>query len=198
MLYAHDGVNEFIIKDELEKLAPNDYNEYLLQCDEICLSGDNATAPGEAVINSVYLETYPATEVVDIPAIVEEQDPGKPEGSFVDLTASMFTGGNAAMNLGKKIGNGEMVYGLKSKDAFADLSNYAKLTIVATPGLKLVLNLNHEVDIKENLGDYSADDSGKYVWIDATVGENGIYELDLTQYGSAKLNNIRMLNLYFK
>jgi hypothetical protein len=54
------------------------------------------------------------------------------------------------------------------------------------------LNLNHEVDIKENQGDYSADDSGKYVWIDATVGENGIYELDLTQYGSAKLNNIRM------
>ncbi len=191
-LYAHDGINEFLIKDELEKLAPNDYNEYLLQCDEICLSGDNATAPGEAVINSVYLETYPATEVVDIPAIVEEQDPGKPEGSFVDLTASMFTGGNAAMNLCKKIGNGEMVYGLKSKDAFADLSNYAKLTIVATPGLKLVLNLNHEIDIKENLGDYSADDSGKYVWIDATVGENGIYELDLTQYGSAKLNNIRM------
>ncbi len=191
-LYAHDGINEFLIKDELEKLAPNDYNEYLLQCDEICLSGDNATAPGEAVINSVYLETYPATEVVDIPAIVEEQDPGKPEGSFVDLTASMFTGGNAAMNLGKKIGNGEMVYGSKSKDAFADLSNYAKLTIVATPGLKLVLNLNHEVDIKENQGDYSADDSGKYVWIDATVGENGIYELDLTQYGSAKLNNIRM------
>ena len=191
-LYAKDGVNEFLIKDELEKLAPNDYNEYLLQCDEICLSGDNATAPGEAVINSVYLETYPATEVVDIPAIVEEQDPGKPEGSFVDLTASMFTGGTATMNLGKKIGNGELVYGLKSKDAFADLSNYAKLTIVATPGLKLVLNLNHEIDIKENQGDYSDDDSGKYVWIDATVGENGIYELDLTQYGSAKLNNIRM------
>ena len=27
-LYAVDGVNEFVIKDELEKVAPNDYNEY--------------------------------------------------------------------------------------------------------------------------------------------------------------------------
>ena len=57
-LYAKDGVNEFIIKDELEKVAPNDYNEYLLACDEICLSGNNSAAPGEAVINDVYLETY--------------------------------------------------------------------------------------------------------------------------------------------
>ena len=57
-LYAVDGVNEFVIKDELEKVAPNDYNEYLLACDEICLSGNNGAAPGEAVINDVYLETY--------------------------------------------------------------------------------------------------------------------------------------------
>ena len=57
-LYAKDGVNEFIIKDELEAIAPNDYNEYLLACDEICLSGNNGAAPGEAVINDVYLETY--------------------------------------------------------------------------------------------------------------------------------------------
>ena len=57
-LFAKDGVNEFIIKDELEAIAPNDYNEYLLECTEICLSGNNGAAPGEAVINDVYLETY--------------------------------------------------------------------------------------------------------------------------------------------
>ena len=57
-LYAEDGVNEFILKDALEEVAPNDYNEYLLACDEICLSGNNNAAPGEAVINDVYLETY--------------------------------------------------------------------------------------------------------------------------------------------
>ena len=57
-LWAEDGVNEFIIKDELEAIAPNDYNEYMLACDEICLSGSGAVAPGEAVINDVYLETY--------------------------------------------------------------------------------------------------------------------------------------------
>ena len=57
--YAKDGVNDYIIKDELEKVAPNDYNEYLLACDEICLSGDNYTAPGKVIINDIYLETFP-------------------------------------------------------------------------------------------------------------------------------------------
>jgi hypothetical protein len=189
-LFAKTGINEFIIKDELEKVAPNDYNEYILACDEICLSGDNGAAPGEAVINSVYLETYPENEFVDIPDIVEEEDPGRPTGDFIDLTADMFSG--AVINLQKKIGNGEIVYGQKNKDSFVDLSDYSELTIIATPGLKLVLNLNHEVDIKENLTDYAEDDAGKYVWIDAVVGEDGKYTLDLSQYNPVNLNNIRM------
>ena len=57
-LYASNGVNEFILADTLKTLYPDDYNAYLLACDEICLSGNNAAAPGEAVINDVYLETY--------------------------------------------------------------------------------------------------------------------------------------------
>ena len=57
-LYAKNGVNEFVLADTLKTLYPNEYNEYLLACDEICLSGNNAAAPGEAVINDVYLETY--------------------------------------------------------------------------------------------------------------------------------------------
>ena len=197
------GVNEFIIADTLKSIAPNDYNEYILACDEICLSGNNAVAPGEAKINSVYLETYPENESVDIPEIEVEEAPAKPEG-YIDLVASMYhewigtgadatettTAVNPTINLGKKIGNGEMVYGVKNKAQFADLSSYQDLTIVATPGLKLVLNLNHDVDIKENLGDYAENES--YVWVDAVVGEDGTYKLDLTQYPYAHLNNIRM------
>ena len=189
-LYAKDGVNEFIIKDELEKIAPNDYNEYILACDEICLSGNNAAAPGEAVINSVYLETYPENESVEIPQIVEEEQPVKPEG-YEDLTAEMYNT-TTTVTLGTKIGNGQMVYGVKDQSAYADLTGYESLTIVATPGVKLVLNLNHEVEVKENLADYADSDSEKYVWIDATVGEDGTYTLDLTQYAVRHLNNIRM------
>ena len=50
------GVTEFIIKEELEKLG-DDYNEYLLECTEICLSGSNdgADVPGEVIVNSMYL-----------------------------------------------------------------------------------------------------------------------------------------------
>ena len=49
------GVNEFIIADTLKSIAPNDYNEYMLACDEICLSGNNGAAPGEVKINEVFL-----------------------------------------------------------------------------------------------------------------------------------------------
>lgn len=85
-LYASNGVNEFILADTLKSLYPKDYNEYLLACDEICLSGNNNVSPGEAVINSVYLETYPENESVEIPAIKYEEDPGKPAGNYVDFT----------------------------------------------------------------------------------------------------------------
>ena len=84
-LYASDGLNEFILADTLKALYPDTYNEFLLDCTEICLSGNNNAAPGEAVIKSVYLETYPENEVVDIPGIVYEEDPGVPEGDFVDF-----------------------------------------------------------------------------------------------------------------
>jgi hypothetical protein len=183
-LYAHDGVNEFILKDELEAIAPNDYNEYLLACDEICLSGDNVTAPGEAIINSVYLETYPENESVDIPGIVEEEQPEKPAG-YLDFTDE-FPELNP--RLGVKLGNGEVVLGARSKDVVADLTGYNSLTIVATPGLKLVLYMNHEVDAQQNAGDYAEADTGKYVFLDVQTGEDGLCTVDLTQYEKAQLN----------
>ena len=189
-LWANSGVNEFIIKDELEKLAPENYNEFILDCTEICLSGSSAIAPGEAVINCVYLETYPENESVEIPDIVEEEAPEKPVG-YIDLTADMYNAATTA-NLGTKIGKGEIVYGDKNNEHFADLSGYKTLTIVATPGMKIVLNLNHEVAVQENEADYAEADADKYVWIDAEIGADGKYVLDLTQYDVKKLNNIRM------
>ena len=185
-LYAKDGVNEFIIKDELEAIAPNDYNEYILACDEICLSGDNVTAPGAAIINEVYLETYPENESVDIPDIVEEEQPEKPEG-YIDLTEA-FPSLNP--RLGVKVGNGEVILGQRSKNVVADLSAYSELTIVASPGLKIVLYMNHEVDAQQNASDYAEADAGKYVFLDTQADENGICTIDLTQYDKADLNCI--------
>ena len=184
-LYAKDGVNEFIIKDELEAQAPNDYNEYLLQCDEICISGDNGTAPGEAIINEVYLETYPENESVDIPDIVVEEQPEKPAG-YLDFT-EVFPDANP--RLGVKMGNGEVVVGQRSKDVIAaDLTPYSAFTIVATPGLKMVLYMNHEVDAQQNASDYAESDAGKYVFLEVQADENGMCTVDLTQYNEAKLH----------
>ena len=193
-LYAKDGVNEFIIKDELEKVAPNDYNEYMLQCDEICLSGDNGTAPGEAIINSVYLETYPENESVEIPDIQYEEDPGRPEGDFIDFAAA-FPELQPRIGLGTDshpivLGNGEVVVGQRSQTVIADLSAYSKLTIVTSPNMKLVLYMNHEVAAQQNAGDYAEADAGKYVFMDVQADENGLIEVDLTQFDKKNLNCI--------
>ena len=193
-LYAKNGVNEFILADTLKALYPNDYNEYLLACDEICLSGNNAAAPGEAVINAVYLETYPENESVEIPEIQYEEDPGKPEGNFVDFI-EVFSTLQPRIGLGEDthpivLGNGDVVVGQRTKDVIADLSAYSKLTMVTSPNLKLVVYMNHEVDAQQNAGDYAPADSGKYVFLNVQADENGIAEIDLTQYTKQNLNCI--------
>ena len=193
-LYASNGVNEFILADTLKSVSPNDYNEYLLACDEICLSGNNNAAPGEAVINSVYLETYPENESVEIPDIVYEEDPGKPEGEFVDFT-EVFSTLQPRIGLGTDghpivLGNGEVIVGQRTKDVIADLSAYSKLTMVTSPNLKLVLYMNHEVDALQNANEYAAADSGKYVFLNVQANENGIAEVDLTQFAKQDLNCI--------
>ena len=193
-LYASNGVNEFILADTLKSLYPNDYNEFLLACDEICLSGNNNVVPGEAVVNDVYLETYPENESVDIPEITYEEDPGKPEGDFIDFTTA-FPSLQPQIGLGTDghpivLGNGAVIVGQRSKNVIADLSAYSKLTIVTSPNLKLVLYMNHEVDAQQNAGDYSADDEGKYVFMDVQADANGIIEVDLTQFTKQDLNCI--------
>ena len=195
-LYASNGVNEFILADTLAKVSPKDYNEYLLACDEICLSGNNNAAPGEAVINSVYLETYPENEQVDIPEIVYEEDPGKPAGDYVDFTTA-FPDLQPRIGIGQDthpivLGNGDVVVGARSKNVIADLSPYSKITFVTSPNLKLVLYMNHEVDAQQNAGDYAEGDAGKYVFLNTQADENGIIEVDLTAYDKQDLNCIAL------
>ena len=189
-LYAQDGINEYIIADTLKAIAPDTYNGFIKNCSEICLSGNNTVAPGEAVINSVYLETYPENESVDIPDVVEEEDPGRPEGNFIDLTADMYANAAATYEVGKKYGKGNVIYGSKDIAGYADLAGYSKLTIVATPGIVLNINLNHEVEIKNSDADYDEADADKFDWVNAQTDENGLYELDLTQFTQRHLNCI--------
>jgi hypothetical protein len=194
VLYAHDGVNEFIIADTLKAIAPNDYNEYMKECTEICLSGDNVTAPGEAVINSVYLETYPENESVEIPDIVYEEDPGMPEGDFINFTEA-FPSLQPRIGIGADthpivLGNGDVVVGARSKDVIADLSAYSKMTLITSPNLKLMLYMNHEVDAQQNPGDYAPEDAGKYVCQELQADENGFIVVDMTEYDKQDLNGI--------
>jgi hypothetical protein len=185
--YENSSVIEIPIFEALT--ADNIYSsDFILKCSEICLSGQGGS--GEVKINEMYLETYgPGDEIPIINPEEEEQQPDKPEG-YVDLTTDMFP--NPIVNMETKIGNGTIVFGQKSQDSYADLTGYSELLVVGTPGLKVVFNLNHNVNIKENLSDYEEDDPSDYVWIDALLDENGMYSLDLTQYEYAYLNNIRL------
>lgn len=182
---TQSGVTEFNIKEELEKLG-SDYNEYLLNCTEICLSGSNESADGEVEIHAVYLETYPENEEVDIPEIVEEEAPEKPEGyydfqdEFPDLSPA----------LGKKLGNGEVVIGQRSQQVVADLFEYSSMTIVTSPNLRLVLYMNHEIAAKQNPSEYTEDEAGQYVCEEFQADENGFIVIDLSQYNKQDLNCI--------
>jgi hypothetical protein len=140
------------------------------------------------------LETYPENEKVDIPDIVYEEDPGKPAGDFVDFTEA-FSSLQPRIGLGTdshpiQLGNGDVVVGQRNQEVIADLSEYSKLTIVTSPNLKLVLYMNHEVAAQQNAGDYAAEDEGKYVFKDVQADENGIIEVDLTQFDKKNLNCI--------
>ena len=193
-LYASNGVNEFVLVDTLKALYPNDYNEFLLACDEICLSGNNNVGSGEAVVKEVYLETYPENESVEIPDIQYEEDPGRPEGDFIDFTAA-FPELQPRIGLGTDshpivLGNGEVIVGQRNQNVIADLSAYSKLTIVTSPNMKLVLYMNHEVAAQQNAGDYAEADAGKYVFMDVQADENGLIEVDLTQFDKKNLNCI--------
>ncbi len=193
-LWAKDGVNEFILADTLKALAPDDYNAYLKECSEICLSGSNAEAAGGVKINDMYLETYPENESVEIPDIEYEEDPGKPEGDYIDFTEA-FPELNPKIGIGEDthpivLGNGDVVVGQRTKNVIADLSAYNSMTLVATPGLKMVIYMNHEIEAKQNAGEYSAEDEGKYEFIEVQAGEDGLYTLDLTQYDKQDLNCI--------
>ena len=182
---GESGLATFNIYESLKDLSGFS-TDFLLKCDEICLSG--AGGSGEVKVNSMYLETYaPNEEKPSIIAEEEEQDPGKPSGNYVDFTEAFS---NLSPVLGKKIGNGEVVVGARSQSVVADLADYSKLTIVTSPNMKLVLYMNHEVAAQQNAPDYSEADAGKYVFMDVQADENGLIEVDLTQFDKKELNCI--------
>lgn len=186
---GESGVAEFNIYESLKNQG-NFTTDFILKCKEICLSG--AGNSGEVKIEEMWLETYgPDDEKPAIFAEEEEQDPGRPAGEFVDLEKSMFNADGAYV-VGEKKAKGDFIYGDQNKDHFADLTGYSKLTIVSTPNMPFILTFNHEVDEQQNKDDYSEGDEDKYVWIDAVTGEDGIYELDLTNLSPLNLNYIRI------
>jgi hypothetical protein len=180
-----DGVVEIPIYDFLSN-ADGYSTDYMFKLSDICLSGFGGS--GEVKIYEMCVSTYgPDDEKPQIIADEEEQDPGKPAGDFIDFTEAFSS---LTPILKEKRGQGEFVIGQKTQDVVADLSAYSKLTIVATPGLKLVLYMNHEINPRENAGDYTEEEAGKYVFLEVQADENGIAEVDLTQYAKQDLNCI--------
>jgi len=166
--------------------------DYLLKLTDICLSGFGGS--GEVQINSMCVDTYGPGENPGVEEEEDEVDPGWPAGDYIDFTEA-FPELNPRLGIGDdghpiKLGNGDVVVGQRNQDVIADLSDYSELTIVTSPGLKLVLYMNHEVAAQQNAGDYAAEDEGKYVFMDVQADENGLIVVDLTQFDKAELNCI--------
>jgi hypothetical protein len=166
--------------------------DYLLKLTDICLSGFGGS--GEVQINSMCVDTYGPGEQPGVEEEEDEVDPGWPAGDYIDFTEA-FPELNPRLGIGDdghpiKLGNGDVVVGQRNQDVIADLSDYSELTIVTSPGLKLVLYMNHEVAAQQNAGDYAAEDEGKYVFMDVQADENGLIVVDLTQFDKAELNCI--------
>ena len=180
------NVYEFNIYDEVKKAKGDAAPDYILKCDEICLSGGGNA--GEVKVYEMYLETYAPGEEKPQLVVEEEAKPAKPEG-YIDFTEAFPS---LKPTLEKKIGNGALVVGQRTKDVVADLSDYSKLTLVTSPNLKVVLYMNHEIDAKQNAGEYTEEEAGKYVFMDVQADENGMINIDLTQFEKRDLNCIAM------
>ena len=186
------GTKTINIYETLSKL--DGYSvDFILKCTEVCLSG--AGNSGKVKINDMYLETYDEGEQKpDLTPVADEEDPGKPAGDYLDFT-EMFPSLQPRVNMGTDghpivLGNGDVVVGARSNNVIADLSGYSKITFVTSPNLKLVLYMNHEVEAQQNAGDYDEADAGKYVFMDVQADENGLIEVDLTQFDKQDLNCI--------
>ena len=180
------NVYEFNIYDEVKKAKGDAAPDYILNCDEICLSGGGNA--GEVKVHEMYLETYAPGEEKPQLVVEEEVKPAKPEG-YVDFTEAFPS---IQPTLEKKIGNGALIVGQRTKDVVADLSDYSKLTIVTSPPLKVVLYMNHEIDAKQNANEYTEEETGKYVFMNLQADDKGIIEVDLTQFEKRDLNCIAM------
>ena len=185
-----DGVVEIPIYDFLTGAGAS--SDYFLKLTDICLSGFGDS--GEVKVNSMCVDTYGPGEKPGVEEEEDEVDPGWPAGDFIDFTEA-FPELQPRINIGDDghpivLGQGEIVVGAKSQNVIADLSAYSELTIVTTPGLKLVVYMNHEVATQETADGYSEDDAGLYEFIEVQADEDGIITIDLTQFDKQDLNCI--------
>lgn len=168
------GVTEFNLKNTIAE-------EFLKNCTEICLSGSQASG-GSAVINDVYLETYPEGESFDdimlTPGMFQNWD-----GVGADAQSKGAAGGVA--NYEVQVNSGGVIYGFGHggvpETSYADLTGCSKMIVKGTPGMGVRTMWNR------------AENEGAYIeWIEV-IDEDGIIEFDL-QNGE-KLKDCKYLHL---
>ena len=172
------GITEF----NLKKNVPE---EFLTGCTEICLSGSTGSkgsVPGTAIINDVYLETYPNGESYD----------------DVHLTADMYynwngvgadasvttTKPNLEENFGQEKGQGSTIFGdgNVSHLNYADLTGCSKMIIKGTPGI-----------VARTLWNRQTAGGSDYIEVFYTIGANGTVEVDFKN--DEKLKDCEYLHL---
>ena len=171
------GVTEFNIKDLISE-------DFILNCGQICLSGNNDAnnATGSAVINALYLETYPEGESYD--------DVHLTAGMYhnwdgVGADASVTTSApNLEVNFGQEKGQGSTIFGdgAVSHLNYTDLTGCSKMIIKGTPGI-----------VARTLWNRQTAAGSDYVEVAYTIGADGIVEVDFES--DEKLKDCAYLHL---
>ena len=157
------GTTEFNLKLNVPE-------EFLTGCTEICLSGPNSekgSVPGSAIINDVYLETYPDGESFD--------DVHLTAGMYhnwdgVGADASVTTSApNLEVNFGQEKGGGSTIFGDGSVSHlnYTDLTGCSKMIIKGTPGI-----------VARTLWNRQTKDGSDYIEVAYTIGADGTVEVD--------------------
>lgn len=171
-LYAYNGRNEYDFSTLTADANGNPLADFLKDCTEICLSGNNAAAPGTAIINDVYLETYPdpATTKDTIICIFDSTD-------FLDRLIS--TNQEAIYVLAEIIENSDAKKALLA-DELSELRatwNQAKVGLIevdpevaAEDGLQKSYDAINSIDLELTAPDYYYDDdmyNARHAWIES-------------------------------
>ena len=164
----------------------------------------SASKPGTypITVSGGAAQNYALTYTLGTLTIKEKEKQPIAEGIY-ELTVEMFhlwddctatakvaqQNGGGESHVGEAVGEGSLIYGVSSVYylRYADLTDYDKLVIIGTPGIKLRVLMN-----RKEVGNGGGDENGgSLTEVKPVIGDDGLVVVPLTDNDFAHLNAIK-------